>query len=314
MEILDSLNKYYVSEKPLSLPATDVSYSSINSKEMSSEYDNLIQVGIWIVTCVIGYFILAKINNLDAVKYPYSHDNQDKWWSSNRGLVWWLWITPIVLSFIITIKIMENILESRLPKLVREKKMRLEAKNQSLIIANKQEAKRTTEAAKDTLISSYNALEKLNDISCRVVTSIKCAETEFKDNAFSPFWDQIENIIEEFANYNYQLSRITKIHEEYNTLLINRTHNFPEFPINNNILPNIKLHLREFKQVVRLGQTNYEFASIYEHRKTREVIIAGFNNLAEALHNIDATVLEAYTEYNLRFDRLLVEIRNTKLA
>ncbi|MFY9825459.1 MAG: hypothetical protein WAM82_29060 [Thermoanaerobaculia bacterium] len=35
-----------------------------------------------------------------------------------------------------------------------------------------------------------------------------------------------------------------------------------------------------------MGQTSFEFATIWEQRRTREVLIAGFRNLGEAMSNL----------------------------
>lgn len=39
-----------------------------------------------------------------------------------------------------------------------------------------------------------------------------------------------------------------------------------------------------------MGQTNFQFANIWEHRRTREVLIAGFRTLGEAINNLGATI------------------------
>ncbi len=39
-----------------------------------------------------------------------------------------------------------------------------------------------------------------------------------------------------------------------------------------------------------MGQTNFEFANIWEHRRTREVLIAGFHTLGEAVNNLTSVV------------------------
>jgi hypothetical protein len=48
--------------------------------------------------------------------------------------------------------------------------------------------------------------------------------------------------------------------------------------------------MEEFRHVVRKGQTNFQFANIWEHRKTREVLIAGFRTLGEAIDNLSSVV------------------------
>jgi hypothetical protein len=54
--------------------------------------------------------------------------------------------------------------------------------------------------------------------------------------------------------------------------------------------------LKELQRVLRLGQTNFEFATIWEHRKTREVLISGFRNLGEAVSNLGFAVQSAMDE------------------
>jgi hypothetical protein len=37
------------------------------------------------------------------------------------------------------------------------------------------------------------------------------------------------------------------------------------------------------KSIVRKTQSNFQFATIYEQRKTNQILVAGFTNLAQAL-------------------------------
>lgn len=252
-----------------------VSPSQISDETASYKYDWLIKGVVWIATLIIARLICSKLIFDD-------------------GIPWWCWIIITLLPFGAVSFVMEELRANRSVGLAKEQTSR----NQE---ANKNEAIRTSKNARNVISSGYEEMNKLVELTNKIDNSIKKSEEEFRNNAFSPFWDNIEIAINQFAEYNAQLGQFPWIRDEYYALLKNREHNFPEFPVTQEMLPNIELSLNEFKRVVRLGQTNFEFASIYEHRKTREVIIAGFKNLREALDNIGLKVIEALREFERQF-------------
>ena len=48
--------------------------------------------------------------------------------------------------------------------------------------------------------------------------------------------------------------------------------------------------------VARKGQTDFRFVSIWEQRKTREVLIGGFRNLGDAVENVGNRIIASLTE------------------
>ena len=308
MKYPENLNQYHIKERPLNLSSTDVQYDRLYNPDKPN--DPLIGIGIWIGSCILGYVILSKINNLKQVKYPHTYNNDDMWWSGDDGLIWWIYILPLIFSSWLTVVVMQKIQESRLPELARIEKERLEKQNRTSIRNNKAEAINASNQARRYITEGYDSLKVLFQSVKEIDHLIKNAEAEFKSNAFSPFWDKIEQSIDKFLVYNSQLFAIPSKQEYYQSVLKNREHNFPAYPIDERSLPNIQLRLKEFKRVVRLGQTNYQFASIYEHRKTRNVIIGGFKNLAEALNNIDSSVINAHKDFNDKLESLRDEVRN----
>lgn len=73
-------------------------------------------------------------------------------------------------------------------------------------------------------------------------------------------------------------------------MLNDREHTFPVFPVQLNTIPDPSDEIEELRRIVRLGQTNFQFANIWEHRRTREVSIAGFRTLGEAVNDLGATI------------------------
>jgi len=123
------------------------------------------------------------------------------------------------------------------------------------------------------------------------------AEGEYKEKAFSSFWDSIEDAARYLADYRAKLGKISKnAHEYYQTLSV-RQHNFPTFPVTNGTIPDASFVTGEFSRIVRLGQTNFEFASIWEHRRTREVLIAGFRSLGDAVSNLSFAIEGSVSQF-----------------
>jgi hypothetical protein len=66
--------------------------------------------------------------------------------------------------------------------------------------------------------------------------------------------------------------------------------------------------VNELRRIVRMGQTNFQFANIWEHRRTREVLIAGFRTLGEAINNLGTTI-----EYSISYLQQSVSTDMAKL-
>ena len=171
---------------------------------------------------------------------------------------------------------------------IRNKRLK-EKEEQLLRVKNLEEVKKAESLSselqkllKESIDLKETLPKYLNEVS---VTVMQC-HVEYKDNAFDPFWTKIEKtaiILNNFRLDTQSLSRNAKL---YYTKLKGRVHNFPMFPIDLNSLPDPEAILEEFKSTVRLGQTNFQFATIWEQRKTRQVLIAGFNTLGDAVNNL----------------------------
>ena len=67
------------------------------------------------------------------------------------------------------------------------------------------------------------------------------------------------------------------------------TNNFPPFyPVG--CVPNPSNIVNHFKSLVRQGQTDFQFATIWEQRKTRQAIVEGFKTLGEAIDQLSNSV------------------------
>lgn len=138
--------------------------------------------------------------------------------------------------------------------------------------------------------SSMNLATDLAQHINRATRLLQQAETEYKDNAFAPFWDAVENAAKELAAFNDKTNLLSKNAADYYSMLSSRKHTFPTFPANMRAIQDVSPVVNELRRIVRLGQTNFQFANIWEHRKTRGVLIAGFRTLSEAINNLEGTI------------------------
>jgi hypothetical protein len=176
---------------------------------------------------------------------------------------------------------------------------------QSVVSANQSEARRV----KDEAASLTSSLMRTYDSSTKLATELtqylnqashwlREAQIEYKDNAFSPFWDAVENAAVQLSAFNDKANQLSQNAKDYYGKLNGRKHTFPTFPVSIETLPDTSSVVNELRRIVRMGQTNFQFANIWEHRRTREVLIAGFRTLGEAINNLGATL--EYSVSNLQ--------------
>lgn len=165
------------------------------------------------------------------------------------------------------------------------------------------EASNQVEALSNQLNNNLEISERLvkHDLPTsleRASEFLNQAKIEYNDNAFGPFWDCVEEAARNLASFNDIICKLSQSAENYYNSLYNIEHNFPVFFPAHEDLPDPKPILEELEVLVRKGQTNFQFAIVWEHRETREVLIAGFHTLGEAISNLALTVEGSFDELN----------------
>ena len=140
---------------------------------------------------------------------------------------------------------------------------------------------------------------------------LRNAAAEFEEEAYAPFWDNIEGAAVALARFNRLVVRLSQITREYDVSLAGRVHNFSALARIAEVVPDPSTALRELARLVRLGQRNFQFATIWEHRRTREVLIEGFETLGDAVNNlgysIDSSLSDLRTGLSSGFNSTLHE-------
>jgi hypothetical protein len=137
---------------------------------------------------------------------------------------------------------------------------------------------------------STGLVQELPDLLKKSSASLERAKEEFSSNAFSPYWDCIEHSTRHLATFNNNIQQIRNYADQYYRLLQDKKHNFPTFFPEREIFPDSVPVINELNTVVRPGLTNFQFATIWEHRKTQNILIQGFSTLGDAISSMAASI------------------------
>jgi hypothetical protein len=134
------------------------------------------------------------------------------------------------------------------------------------------------------------------DITRHVVSAdvhLNAAEQEFAEGAFAPFWDEIEHAANELAAYKNEVEHIRRSVDGYRVEAVELEHitgSAPElnFPLDQ--LPDARPAAARFAAIVRKAQTNFQFAVIFEQRKTNHLLHTGFGTLGAAIYSLGDSI------------------------
>lgn len=195
----------------------------------------------------------------------------------------------------------------------------------SIHVANnrRQEAKRREAEARQRLLGNISSnrsscvsavsqsielIERLPECLFKANIHLDAAEKEFKDNAYAPFWDEVEAAAFQMGEYNSSIRKVKANRDSYILKMreLERTSNvsgIPGFDIDISNVPSPQAVADRFTTLTRKGQTDFQFANIYEHRISRQVIIAGFRTLGEAICNLSSQIEYGFEDLRTTFEK-----------
>lgn len=138
--------------------------------------------------------------------------------------------------------------------------------------------------------------------------ALNIAENEFIEGAFAPFWDAVENATKALAQYHVNAEGIRKVLRDYDE---QNRHSPSRLPLTLPFekFPDASPAVLRLSNIVRQAQKNFHFSSIYEQRKTNQILVAGFSSLGSAIHNIGGmittSIRQLAADMNISLDNLL---------
>jgi hypothetical protein len=155
-------------------------------------------------------------------------------------------------------------------------------------------AEREHEAREDRVRSIYRSALRTAESANKSLENasgwLRNADYEYRANAFAPFWDAVEQAALNLGQYHQEIRNLGYSASTYNDELKGIRHTFPPFPVAPTDLRDARPTLAELHRVTRLGQTNFQFANIWEHRATRSVMVAGFHSLTAAISGLPSVI------------------------
>jgi chemotaxis protein histidine kinase CheA len=112
------------------------------------------------------------------------------------------------------------------------------------------------------------------------------AEARFREGAFAPFWDSIEQAVQELGGFDARVQSIKSRLTTYETLVKQYEGQPPQFPVDRDGVSNLGVSAgtaERLRSTVYQAQCDFPFATIFEQRKANQILVAGFPTLANAL-------------------------------
>jgi hypothetical protein len=131
------------------------------------------------------------------------------------------------------------------------------------------------------------------------------AEIDFGDRAFAPFWDSIENAAKSLAHFDAGVHHIRDHSSRYTELVRKYDDSPPQFPLARESVAKLGIGAAtatRMQAIVRQAQRDFQFATIYEQRKTNQLLVSGFTNLANALSDMTWRITDSIADLTSSVD------------
>lgn len=133
------------------------------------------------------------------------------------------------------------------------------------------------------------------------------AAIDFDEGAFAPFWDSVEGAAMALAKFDAHVGLVGDRLSRYGELVRLYEGSPPHFPLTGDSIEGLTASgktVARLDDTVRKAQRDFQFASIYEQRRTNQVLIAGFNNLGQALAGLSRRLEHSLDNLAGRIDDL----------
>jgi len=162
-------------------------------------------------------------------------------------------------------------------------------------------------ASKDTFLS-------LNQLASIASGHLDNAEREFEEGAFAPFWDEVENATNSLAAYHQKVNTVEHNATAYAGRASKLRVSIPKFDMPKGELLSAYPVAVRLSKVVRQAQKDFQFATIYEQRKTNQLLYAGFETLALAINVMQVSIHIALEDLSTSLNTTLFDLYSASNA
>jgi uncharacterized protein YyaL (SSP411 family) len=158
----------------------------------------------------------------------------------------------------------------------------------------------------------------LNAYVANAESATLTAASEYRERAFAPFWESVEAAAKNLASYRQAIIAVNENAAQHASRASWLSSPIQRFNVPHSQLVDARPVADQLSDVVRKAQRDFEFATIYEQRKTNQLIIAGFDSLSDAITHMGQNINDALSHLSgalsIRLDELISESeRHTEL-
>ncbi len=287
--------------KPRIIPPTSYVEQLVTSEDRSKAEQHVNSVGIKAVSVVIGCIAVVASGlvtwAIEAAMYRLKlvSDTDATWICAILVMCAALVIGPSI-ALVIFRRIA---LRDHLQEVATQRLGMTQQQNQ----LRENDATRETANKLDALYRNQPAnLSMLQKLLAHAETSLIQSNQLLKERAFTPIWDSIEEVVDSLKQFNQRVGLINTSAKQYYELLEGREHSFPPFPVKSDRIPNPDTLVRRLSQVIAVAHRDYQFASIYEQRKTTSAVVAGFRSMQEAITRLGEDIVSSISSLHDSLD------------
>jgi len=141
--------------------------------------------------------------------------------------------------------------------------------------------------------SSHSMFRSLDSLVNSAGDWLDVAEKELKERAFAPFWDALEHAANFLGAYHQSIGEIKTTSSKYEARRSRLTVSIPAFDVPETGMPDARPLASRLSNLGRAGQKDFQFATIYEQRKTNQLLYSGFGTLAAGLEKMQYAITDA---------------------
>lgn len=148
------------------------------------------------------------------------------------------------------------------------------------------EAREKTDQAEMLYRNQETKIQVLSGLLKRATDEARKATAFYKERAFTPYWDCVENAVDALREFKEFVVGIEEDARLYADTLQDVEHTFPRFPIESSEIPDATMAIEQLSEVIAPAQRDFQFASIFEQRRTTSALLKGFRNLEDAIDSM----------------------------
>lgn len=183
----------------------------------------------------------------------------------------------------------------------------LKAQKEELWLRRLAQQKRVRERMLSINEESLSLLESMPGWVESAENHLDQAEFDFAEGAFAPFWNSVERAALSLAGFDESVQKLESNSCEYVDLLMRCKGQAPAFVVTSGSTMRMKLATatsHRMHGIVRRAQRDFQFSVIYEHRKTNQILVAGFKNLAQAVEEMASRITASIDSLTTSVDKM----------